>query len=208
MKRAERTATNGCPALNKNEICSLMSAELITSYVFKGQSLVGKKFNRLSVIEFAGVKFLPSRRHYFWECKCDCGNAVVVSTDNLTTTKHNATKSCGCLNHEVIMERNTIHGYAQTGNPHKLFMVWSQMRQRCGNPKHKRYADYGRRGIFVDQRWDLFQQFFDDMFPTYSPGLTIKRKNNDGPYSKENCCWATMKQQCQNQRPRKCKSKT
>jgi hypothetical protein len=34
-----------------------------------------------------------------WECQCECGNIVVVSSTNLTKT--NGTKSCGCLRHQT-----------------------------------------------------------------------------------------------------------
>ena len=43
----------------------------------------------------------------FWDCACDCGNKVVVSSSCLTN-KTNPTRSCGCLREEVShRQKNT-----------------------------------------------------------------------------------------------------
>jgi len=44
-----------------------------------------------------------------------------------------------------------------------------------------------------------FQAFYDDMGPR-PPGLTIERRNNDGPYTKHNCEWADRFTQGNNKR--------
>lgn len=54
--------------------------------------LLGRRFNRLKVIEFIGVReSYPSKSQ--WKCLCNCGNTVIVLGDNLMTGN---TKSCGC----------------------------------------------------------------------------------------------------------------
>lgn len=76
------------------------------------------------------------------------------------------------------------------------------MLQRCLNPSSARYPDYGGRGITVCDSWrDSFQAFVDDMGEPPSRRHSIDRwPDMDGPYTKDNCRWATLEQQSRNRK--------
>lgn len=96
------------------------------------------------------------------------------------------------------------HGMTHT----KFYTIWTNMRQRCGNPKSHAYGYYGGRGI--ECRWDKFQPFFDEMYPSYlqhakehgEDNTTLDRIDTNDSYYKENCRWATWYVQSMNRRPK------
>jgi hypothetical protein len=74
------------------------------------------------------------------------------------------------------------------------YKSWSGMKYRCGNPKRKDYKD-----ISYCARWNDFRLFFKDM-GVRPLGRTLDRINVFGNYCKENCRWATRKEQGRNKR--------
>ena len=75
------------------------------------------------------------------------------------------------------------------------------MKARCLNAKNQGYKNYGARGIKVCDRWlESFENFRDDMLPTWKEELALDRINVNGNYEPSNCRWATRSENNKNKR--------
>lgn len=146
---------------------------------------IGEKFNRLTVIDVERVG-----KHYYWICKCDCGNTTRTRSDWVKTGH---TKSCGCRSLETRYPYK--HGMTKT----RLFNTWQKMIARCEKENDKYYSNYGGRGIKVCEEWHDSTTFINWALENgYDDMLTIERKDINGDYCPDNCCWITMGKQARN----------
>lgn len=150
--------------------------------MFKKLDLIGQRYGNLLVLSKSSNR---KNNHILWNCICDCGNKVEVTTSNIRSS----TKSCGCLNHKYI-----THGKTKT----KAHRVWMAMKTRCNNKSQACYKYYGGKGIQVCQRWsESFEMFLLDMGEP-SDGMTLDRIDVNGNYEPANCRWADSKTQSRN----------
>jgi hypothetical protein len=150
----------------------------------KAKDYTGQRQGHLQIKSFARV----IGKSRCWNCVCDCGRSVLVSTSSL----NGGQMSCNC---EQKANRCT-HGLSKSAE----YNIWRSMRDRCDSNKNKGWNRYGGRGIKVCKEWEDFPTFYADMGPRPSPNHSIERQENNKGYFKENCRWATALEQGRNKR--------
>jgi len=144
----------------------------------------GVRYGKLTAIEWRGSRQGATR----WLVRCDCGVVKEVFIASVVSGK---VVSCGCEHRKIV----TKHGMEGT----RIYNVWASMLQRCRNPNHRAFHNYGGRGITVCKRWEKFENFFADMgLPP--PNRSLDRRDNNRGYTPDNCRWATRSEQNRNQR--------
>ena len=157
--------------------------------------LPGQVFGRCTVINPHLFLRYNGTRYRVCLVRCVCGTEFQATLKNLLSGN---TSSCGCFKREGMVARNYRHG----GRESTLYNTWSGMRRRCRNPHDSHYSSYGGRGISVCEAWEISFETFRDwaMAAGYQPGLSIERRDVNGPYTPENCCFIPLAAQGANKR--------
>lgn len=157
--------------------------------------MVGLTFGRLTVVER-----VAGGAQARWRCACSCGGSAETNGSNL---RRGISRSCGCLQRELIAQRNTRHGHKTGGRYTPEYIAWSNIIARCTKPTSQAWKNYGGRGITICDRWRHdFPAFFADIGPRPSAEHSIDRIDNDRGYEPGNVRWADQSTQAKNKRPR------
>lgn len=176
--------------------CGCLNYELLHKQSYK--DITGTIFGYLTALEY----YKTINNTAYWKCLCKCGNETVVRGSSL---RNGDIKSCGCLQLERVKESEFIHGMCST----RFYKLWNGMIQRVTNPNNVAYKDYGGRNITITSKWLIFINFKEDMYESYLKHVKEFGEDNttldrwpdvNGNYTKDNCRWATWKEQCSNKR--------
>lgn len=153
---------------------------------------VGDFFEGLLVLKLYHIIRTGHRSALF---RCHCGENFYRTFSNIQKGKKCCSK---CSRWESSKSKYII-------KDRRLYGIWKSMNRRCSNSEDDNYHHYGGRGIEVCEEWrdncvEGFNNFYKDMGIYPSTLHTVERKDVNGNYNKDNCCWATQKEQGNNKR--------
>jgi hypothetical protein len=141
-------------------------------------------YGRLTVIESS----IKEGRRYKAKCVCECGTELLVDETHL---RSGHTKSCGCLQRDLVANRQTKHGRYYEPE----YRAWTNMKKRCAEPRFSKWY----KDINVCVEWlNSYDQFLSDVGRKPTPQHSLERIDAKGNYEPSNVCWASKATQSRN----------
>lgn len=152
---------------------------------FELERYFGKRYGRLLV---TGSDVDPDRSNVKTRlvCRCDCGAQAVVRPQDLI---NDHTTSCGCfhLERQIELGKEKIrHGHAVNGVLNGQTPIYRAWQKILAGVREGWRAGFHLVCHEYDPRWDEFENFLAD-FGQIHPHETISRRDNQLPWSKDNC---------------------
>lgn len=128
-----------------------------------------------------------------WRVKNTCGH----TSDRTSSTISSCTTGlCATCSHST--PKTLKHGHSRRSGDSPTYQSWLNMKRRCYEETHNRFEFYGGKGVTVCERWkDSFENFLVDMGERKS-NESIERIDLELGYGKDNCKWASDKEQANN----------
>ena len=181
--------------MRKDQFRYARSCWCVTLNESKKVIIIWKKYNSIIPIQetnqYISKSWKTKRRRFL--CRCDeCWRKFKVLVDRIWTIKN-----CWC-------KVNLSHWFCNDSEKIIFYHKYAKIKSRCNNQNDVAYMNYWWR--WIKNEWGTFEDFRDDMFESYlvhkskNSYTSIDRIDNDWNYCKENCRWATTKEQSRNKR--------
>lgn len=161
----------------------------------------------LTLIKKTGTRTTPSgSKRKMGLFLCECGKKKEICIYNVLSGK---TSSCGCKNIKQISALGKTRGawkkkHGMFGT--RFYSIYYGMVSRCNKLSKSNSRYYSDKNIAVE--WKTFMDFYKDMYSSYNEhrkvfgekNTTIDRIDSSKNYYKENCRWATTREQAKEKR--------
>lgn len=150
----------------------------------KKGDIVGK----LVFIEYINLVGKNKKAKFICSCGKEFINYIFMAKKNI---------SCGIYCVDKMNNTGIIVGYSK----YPEYKNYICMKSRIFDKNNPSYDNYGGRGLTISEDWKTsFLNFYKDMGNKPSSKHSVERIDNSKGYCKENCKWATAKEQCNNVR--------